>query len=499
MTVTSLIATSSALSSYDADVLVVGAQSTPDGPVLLIDSDALGKKNHLTAALEHLEDLGMSGKTDEILRLPAAGVLKARILMIVGLGPALTPVSLRRGAGCAVRVAAPASHVALALPTPDVEAVAAVAEGAAYGAYTWSHRVPATDTPVAQVSVLTDLVGSKRSAEAKAAREACERAEILGRAVALTRDLVNDPPNKLTPDTFATVARDAAKKVGVSYSVRDEKALAKEGFGGIVGVGQGSTHPPRLVRLDYKPRGAKKHIALVGKGITFDSGGLSIKPSASMPEMKSDMAGAASVLGAVLAVAELGLNVHVTGWLALAENMPGMDAQRPSDVVTMYDGTTVEITNTDAEGRLVMADALAVAVEEHPDAILDVATLTGAQIIALGERTSGVMGDDDVRNAVVAAAEESGEAFWPMPLPEDVAAGLDSPYADLQNANMSNRAGGMLLAGHFLAHFVKETPWAHLDIAGPAFNESSPWGFTPTGGTGASVPTLVSFIAQHND
>ncbi len=213
-----------------------------------------------------------------------------------------------------------------------------------------------------------------------------------------------------------------------------------------------------------------------------------------MPEMKSDMAGAATVLGAIVTAARLALPIRVTAWLALAENMPGADAQRPSDVITMFDGTTVEVTNTDAEGRLVMADALARAVTEEPDAVLDVATLTGAQIVALGDHVAAVMGTPDLREEVVAAAQRAGESFWPMPLPAHLRATLDSPFADLRNTKVGSRAGGMLSAGLFLREFVGRRPWAHLDIAGPAYNDSSPWGLTPTGGTGMGVSTLVELL-----
>ena len=279
-------------------------------------------------------------------------------------------------------------------------------------------------------------------------------------------------------------------------------------------MAQGSVHPARLVRLEWSPEhatkgsggqagsqvegdgaaGRPKHVALIGKGITFDSGGLSLKPASSMPEMKSDMAGAATVLGAIITAARLALPMRVTAWLALAENMPGADAQRPSDVITMFDGTTVEVTNTDAEGRLVMADALARAVTEEPDAVLDVATLTGAQIVALGDHVAAVMGTPDLREEVVAAAQRAGESFWPMPLPAHLRATLDSPFADLRNTKVGSRAGGMLSAGLFLREFVGRRPWAHLDIAGPAYNDSSPWGLTPTGGTGMGVSTLVELL-----
>ena len=232
----------------------------------------------------------------------------------------------------------------------------------------------------------------------------------------------------------------------------DDKALAAGGYGGLIGVGQGSVRGPRLVKVSYSPSRPKVKVALVGKGITFDSGGISIKPAAGMEAMKSDMAGAAAVLHTVVAAARLELPVAVTGWLCLAENMPSGTAQRPSDVLTIRGGKTVEVLNTDAEGRLVMADGLVAAVEEKPDVVIDIATLTGAQLVALGHRVSAVMGTDDVRGEVVAAAEASGEQFWPMPLPADLRAGLKSKVADL--ANIGDRFGGMLTAGIFLQEFV---------------------------------------------
>jgi leucyl aminopeptidase len=283
----------------------------------------------------------------------------------------------------------------------------------------------------------------------------------------------------------------------VSISVLDEKALAKGGFGGIVGVGQGSANPPRIVTMTWKPARAKASIALVGKGITFDSGGLCIKPAASMLTMKSDMAGAGAVAAALLAAAELDLPVAVTGYLCLAENMPSGTAQRPGDVVTMRDGTTVEIIDTDAEGRMVLADGLCLAAENKPDAIVDVATLTGAQMVALGNWIAGVMGNDDFfRDRVVMATSAAGEPSWPMPLPEDLRKGLESQTADM--AHKADRWGGMLTAGLFLSHFVPEgTPWAHMDIAGPSFNEKGPIGMNPKGGTGYGVSSLVALIEQY--
>ena len=271
----------------------------------------------------------------------------------------------------------------------------------------------------------------------------------------------------------------------------DEKALKKGAFGGILGVGQGSAHPPRLVHISY--RGGGRKVALVGKGITFDSGGLSLKPAASMEEMKADMGGAAAVLASTLAAAELGLAVDVEAWIPMAENMPSGTAIRPSDVLTMRGGKRVEVNNTDAEGRLILGDAIARACEDGPELLLDVATLTGAQLVALGARTAGVMGDDAVRGSVLDAAGRAGEAMWGMPLPPELRKGLDSEVADL--VNTGPREGGMLTAGLFLKEFVADgVAWAHLDIAGPAYNSAEAYGYTPHGGTGAAVRTFVQVL-----
>ncbi len=295
---------------------------------------------------------------------------------------------------------------------------------------------------------------------------------------------------------LAAAAAAAVEGLPVTVTIWDELDLVRDGCGGILAVGQGSANPPRLTRLEYAPEGATAHLALVGKGITFDTGGISIKPAANMDQMKSDMAGAAAVIGAVRAIATLGLPVRVTGWVPSAENMPSGTAQRPGDVITIYGGTTVEVLNTDAEGRLVLADALGLAAKEKPDLIIDIATLTGAAVVALGQRTAGVMGNDDAaRAAVCAAAADAGEAVWPMPLPDDLRAALDSGTADI--ANIGDAKGGMLSAGVFLREFVPAgQAWVHMDIAGPAFNDKGAYGYTPKGATGCGVRTFVQVAAE---
>lgn len=321
---------------------------------------------------------------------------------------------------------------------------------------------------------------------------------MLADSVKLVRDLVNTPPSDLWPAKFAEIAEQEGAKAGLTVEVLDEKQLKDGGYGGIVGVGQGSANPPRLVRLSYTHPEAAKTLAYVGKGITFDSGGLSLKPSASMDWMKSDMGGAGAVFGALLGIARLGLKVNAVGYLCLAENLPSGTAQRPSDVLTSYSGKTVEVLDTDAEGRLVLMDGIARAAEDNPDLIVDVATLTGAQIVALGWRTAGVMSnDDDVRALVVEAAGAAGEGAWGMPLPEELRNGLDSPIADIANLQ-PERWGSMLAAGIFLKEFVPEgVKWAHIDMAGPAFNKGEAHGYTPKGGTGSTTRTLIGLAERH--
>ena len=493
----SLSAVSKDARKVSANALVIGVGQTPDGPALIESPLSPKASAALTASLPLL---GVTGAADEVHRLPGLPEIDADMLVLAGLGKvspgvALSEENLRRTAGSAVRRIAGTKSVALALPAGSVADAAAVAEGALLGAYSFTeHRSAATaekvPAPVAEITVIT------AAADDKALKPAMERARILGRAVNATRTLVNQPPSHLYPETFAAAAKDLAKSLPVKVTVMDEKKLEREGFGGILGVGKGSSRPPRLVKLEYAPLRSKVKLALVGKGITFDSGGLSLKPAAGMQAMKSDMGGAAVVLNALLAIAELGLPIKVTSWLCIAENMPSGTAQRPSDVMTTYGGRTVEVLNTDAEGRLVMADGLVAASEEAPDAIIDVATLTGAQMIALGNRVSAVMGEEGVRDAVKAAADRAGELFWPMPIPEELRASLDSQVADI--ANHGERFGGMMTAATFLREFVGEVngtkiPWAHLDIAGPAFNEGAPYGYTPKEGTGVAVRTLVAY------
>ncbi|MFI0943937.1 leucyl aminopeptidase [Streptomyces sp. NPDC021020] len=497
---TALTLSTSAAAALRADAVVVGvSKAAKGGPVLAPGAEsvnaAFGGKLGAT-----LETLGATGAEGELTKLPAPDGVKAPVVVAVGLGepPAagegFDPEALRKAAGTAARALAGAKKAAYALPADEPALVEAVGIGALLGAYRFTaYQADAGKAPLGEVAV----VGGKP--RDKAFKAAVERAVAVAAEMNRARDLVNTPPNDLTPKAFAAEVQAAAKEFGLKVEVLDEKALLKGGYGGIMGVGQGSATPPRLVRVAYTHPKAKRSLAFVGKGITYDSGGISLKPPGHNETMKCDMSGAAAVFAAVVASAKLGLAVNVTGWLALAENMPGGGATRPGDVLRMYGGKTVEVLNTDAEGRLVLADALVRASEESPDAIVDVATLTGAMVLALGDGRFGIMANDDAfRTAVHTAALAEGEDSWPMPLPQALRKTFDSPTADI--ANMGVRMGGGLVAGLFLREFVGEgITWAHLDIAGPAFNEGGPSGYTPKGGTGSAVRTLVALARRTAD
>ncbi|MDG9716151.1 leucyl aminopeptidase [Streptomyces sp. DH24] len=506
---TALTLSTAAAPGLRADAIVIGVAkgAASRSGNLIVAAGAEDVDNAYDGKLAGvLETLGASGAEGEVTKVPAPSGFKAPLVVAVGLGEepakgdegAYGAEALRRAAGAAARALAGSKKAAFALPVADAADAGAVGEGVLLGAYSFdaykkngkndkNDKNAAKDgkAPLAEAVLLG---GKPRD---KAYKAAVERAAAVSEELNRARDLVNTPPNDLNPESCAAVAQAAAKEHGIKVQVLDEKALAKGGYGGILGVGAGSASPPRLVKLSYTSSKAKKHLAFVGKGITYDSGGISLKPAGHNETMKCDMSGAAAVFAAVVAAARLGLDVNVTGWLALAENMPSGSATRPGDVLRMYSGKTVEVLNTDAEGRLVLADALWAASQEKPDAIVDVATLTGAMMLALGSRTFGIMANDDAfRTAVHEAAEEVGEAAWPMPLPEHLRKGMESTTADI--ANMGERMGGGLVAGLFLREFVGEgITWAHLDIAGPAFNEGGAFGYTPKGGTGTAVRTLV--------
>jgi leucyl aminopeptidase len=462
-----------------ADALILGIRGDDD-------------KGDLAATLDVL---GFTGEKGQTLTFPSAGAVKAPIVVAVALPAEPTAEDLRRAAARGVRAAKNATSVAVALHPASVDEVEAIAEGVALGGYRFetykSAKKGADQTPTLGTAVILSPFARQTTAT-----KAVERAATVAAAVNTARDWVNMPPADLRPGDFAE-AITAHAGTDVKVTVWDEKRLAKERCGGILGVGQGSDSPPRLVMLAYEPADAVAHLALVGKGITFDSGGLSIKPGASMQTMKLDMAGAAAVVAATVAIARLGLPIKITAYACIAENMPSGSATRPGDVLTMRSGATVEVHNTDAEGRLVLADGLALAAEAKPDRIVDVATLTGACVVALGELTSGILGNDEAfSETVLAASKSAGESMWPLPIAEEMKAKVNSSsIADLRQHN-PKPYGGTLFAAAFLREFVNDIPWAHLDIAGPSFNEGSAFDYTPVGGTGTGVRTLVRLATE---
>lgn len=466
-----------------------GAPAVVGGPFL--DAEATGE---IEVALRAL---GAKAAPEQVTRLHVPSLPVASVLA-VGLGaprdewPAEV---IRRASGVAARALSGTQSVITALS--DLHLQAAV-EGLILGAYQMHEFRSAKTAP--KEPGLTKVLALSIASDAK---RLATRAVAVATAVATARDLVNTPPSHLFPDEFANRAKALGTAAGLKVEILDEKALAKAGYGGIIGVGKGSSQPPRLVRMTYRAarpakagKSAKKipTVALVGKGITFDTGGISIKPAAQMHHMTSDMAGAAAVVATMVLVAAQQLPIDVIATVPMAENMPSANAQRPGDVLTQYGGITVEVLNTDAEGRLILADAIVRACEDDPDYLIETSTLTGAQTVALGARIPGVMGSDEFRDRVAALSQREGENGWPMPLPDELKDDLKSTVADLANIS-SQRFAGMLVAGVFLREFVADgVQWAHLDVAGPAYNTTGPWGYTPKGGTGVPTRTLFAVL-----
>ncbi|QKT07628.1 leucyl aminopeptidase [Gordonia sp. X0973] len=475
-----------------------------DAPTLVIGDGIVD--DAVAEALESgLVALGATGKHGEITRIPAPAGLAVDVVVAVGLGPldeaspdaesetdaaGAAAESLRQAAGIAARELAGHDTVATTLSTL---AVGPVVEGLFLGAYRFElFRSAKADEKNARSTVPAKfhLLVEAKNTEAKAD---LAHAVVVADSVAIARDLVNTPPSHLYPEEFAKRAAALGKKFGLDVEVFDDEKLEREGYGGIVGVGKGSSRKPRLVRLTHAKKDAKS-VALVGKGITFDTGGISIKPAANMDHMTSDMGGAAAVVAAVIAAARLDVDATVVATVPMAENMPSGTAQRPGDVLTQYGGKTIEVLNTDAEGRLILADAIVRALEDEPDYLIDTATLTGAQMVALGTRTPGVMGTREFRDRVAALSRRAGENGWAMPIPPELRADLTSRVADMANIT-PHRFGGMLAAATYLKEFVPAgQAWAHIDIAGPAFNSGGTWGYNPKGGTGVPVRTLIDVI-----
>ena len=501
------VLTVSAAGAVDAEVdaVVIGVHRDDDqlslGPGAAAVDAALGGR-----LLDVLSRLGANGVPGEVVKVATLGATTAPVVAAVGLGPtepkpgALEPTeAYRRAAGAAVRALTGTDRVGFALVDTDASLTRPVLEGAALAAYDFvrykSELPPSYRPPVAEIVLLADATGR---GEIQLQAET-DRVTAIIRAVKLARDWINTPPNDLRPPGFAEQAAAAATDAGLAVEVLDTEALQAGGYGGILAVGLGSAAGPRLVKIAYEPpvsNGDTKHVALIGKGITFDTGGISIKPSQGMQDMKSDMSGAACVVAVMTAIAAVEPAVKVTAYVPMAENMPSGSAYRPGDVVTMYGGTKVEVLNTDAEGRMVLADAIVRACEDSPDYLLETSTLTGGQVVALGERISGVMGSVELGLRVKEAGGRTGEPMWPMPLPDEVRSGMDSTIADVTQINAGfDRAGHMLQGGSFLSRFVADgVDWAHIDIAGPSYNTKSPHGYIPKGATGVPLRTLLDLV-----
>ncbi len=433
----------------------------------------------------YLEKREFTGAAGQIVSVPGGG-LPYGTVAFVGLGDEADAESLRRAAGAAGRFAKPYASTATTLHLIAVDgAIEAVTLGYLLGSYQFDDY---KSDPKPVVNERLELLDADDEAV-----ERIDRAAAIARGVTLARDLVNQPAVDKAPVVLAERARTLSDRITVE--IVDEVEAAERGYGGLLAVGSGATNPPRMVILRYEPEGAEAFLSLVGKGIVFDSGGLSLKPAKGMEDMKTDMAGAASVYGAMQAIAELELPIRVLGVTPLSENMTGGLAQRPGDVYTSYTGKTIEVLNTDAEGRLVLGDGLGIAAEADPDLIVDVATLTGAAKVALGPTVGAIFGNDDEAISMVeSAARFTGESMWPMPLERSYRSLLDSPIADMKNV-AADRWGGAITAALFLSEFVGEHPWVHLDVAGPARSDKAAH-YISVGATGFPVRTLVEVAEQ---
>ncbi|MDQ1448430.1 MAG: leucyl aminopeptidase [Actinomycetota bacterium] len=475
----------------DADLFVVPVFSGARlGPGAQLVDDSIGG-----TLGEFMRETDFDGTRGEVLAVPTGGRLGARAALLLGVGDDETfdAAALRRAGAVLARHASRVATVATTIldaVVADVDRAAAAqafAEGVCLGRYQFlRYKSEAKASRLERVFVIARANAKVRAALARGAR--------IAEAVAWARDLINEPAAAKSPAAVADLAKSLARASGLKVKVFAGEQLVRERMGGVLGVGNGSERPPRFVRLEYAPTRPRGTLALVGKGVVFDSGGLSLKTAGGMETMKTDMSGAAAVIAAMSTLRELAVKARVIGYVPLVENMPSGAAMRPGDVLTMRNGKTVEVLNTDAEGRLILADALSLASEEGADAIIDLATLTGAVTVALGEKVAGLMGSHDGWVAQVReAAERAGERLWHLPLPDDYRRNLDSEIADLRNIS-SGGGGGTLTAGLFLKEFTGTAPWAHLDIAGTA-RSSSDDAETTKGGTGYGVRTLVELAS----
>ncbi len=479
------------ITTFEGDVLVLGRfeDSQASSAETSVD-EALG--GALTAATQRLL---FKGKPRQTVAVDTLGRLGAGRIVLLGLGKEeqLGVSGLRDFAALAVNAALSGRYKSLGViaPTSNPNDAMQLALGAELGTYRFNDlQNEPEDAPYASIDALT-LIGTD------VGESVLEAANAIASSVNLARTLTNEPANVCTPERFEALAREISSAPGFELTVLDRAEIIARGMGGIQGVSRGATREPRFIHMSYTPTSGEPaaEIALVGKGLTFDSGGLSIKPAKGMEDMYIDMAGAAAVFGAMSIVARLQPNVAVHGIVGACENMTGPDAYRPSDVLTMYSGKTVEVLNTDAEGRLVLADCLHHAASLKPDCIIDLATLTGACVVALGPNYAGLFSDnDELAERLLTAAEGAGESLWRMPLDPKLCEALNSKRADI--TNLGGRYGGAITAAHFLHHFKGEGPWAHMDIAGPVLAAKDD-GYIRAGGTGYAVMTLWSFIESN--
>ena len=468
------------------DLLVIGVREGEGEKALKGHLQTVAKEDHF------------KGKLGEAMVVRGDQSVKAKRVLLLGLGKKedLTSESVREAAACmmneAERLGVKTVVAALFDQKLSAKTVAkSMVEGARLAAYKFDAYKKKKNKP--SVQAFTIVAPDARSVAQTMAGVTVGELGVEG--TLLARDLVNQPAAHTHPAELVNIAQGIVKasKGKIKMKVMDKAACEKAGMGAFLGIAQGSDHPPYFVHMRYEPRGAKKRVALVGKAITFDSGGLSIKPAEYMYTMKLDMAGAAAVLGVFKVLTRLNLNIAVDGIFAACENMPSGKAIRPGDVVTAMNGTTIEVLHTDAEGRVTLADALSYAVKLKPDAMIDLATLTGACMVALGEEIVGSMSNNPkLENKVLMAAAEAGEKMWSLPLEKNYKRELKSEVADLKN--LAGRYGGALTAGLFLQEFVEGLPWVHLDIAGPAFAEKPMNAYTSRGATGVGVRTLIEFL-----
>lgn len=480
-----------------SQILVLGLASK-NGKLVVESGDTNVNPSSLVSSLELM---GATGKAEEITLLPQPRSTGVELIVFTGLGDASNKhlydhEVLRRAAGSAARFLSGKISADFSLPHNDMQSFAAITEGVGLGSYAFHDFRGSSKKDQKEPLKSATIISKVARASEPATKAILKRSAVIVKYVHIVRDLVNTPANHLSPAIFVTKIRSLSTGLGVKIEVLDEKALKSKGYGGIYSVGQGSANPPRLLHISYTPAKVNKRFAFVGKGITFDTGGYALKPAAGMDAMKTDMAGAASVVASLLAVAELKLPISLHAYACLAENMISDHATRPGDIITTLSGKTVEVLNPDAEGRLVLADGITRAIQDGEKGgglhgLVDVATLTGAQIIALGVRTAGLMTNNDkFADDFLAISKEAGEQFWKMPLPEELRPTLDTAVADI--ANVGDKNGGMLVAGTFLKEFVPpEIPWLHLDIAGPSYTDKAAYGYNPVGATGITVRSLV--------